>query len=67
MSDFLYRLLPKARVIYCSATGVSDVKNMVRLFMYCFIISFEYLRYVKIPFLIYSITALIDVDLNLRL
>ena len=25
------RLLPKARVVYCSATGVSDVKNMVRL------------------------------------
>lgn len=25
------RLLPKARVVYCSATGVSDVKNMVRM------------------------------------
>ncbi|ELU02275.1 hypothetical protein CAPTEDRAFT_182178 [Capitella teleta] len=24
----LQRLLPKARVVYCSATGVSDVKNM---------------------------------------
>ena len=24
----LYRLLPKARVVYCSATGVSDVKNL---------------------------------------
>lgn len=23
------RMLPKARVVYCSATGVSDVKNMV--------------------------------------
>ena len=22
-------MLPKARVVYCSATGVSDVKNMV--------------------------------------
>ena len=25
----LFRLLPKARVVYCSATGVTDVKNMV--------------------------------------
>lgn len=25
----LFRMLPKARVVYCSATGVSDVKNMV--------------------------------------
>ena len=25
----LSRLLPKARVVYCSATGVTDVKNMV--------------------------------------
>ena len=24
-----HRLLPKARVVYCSATGVTDVKNMV--------------------------------------
>ena len=24
----IQRMLPKARVIYCSATGVSDVKNM---------------------------------------
>ena len=27
---FCFRLLPKARVLYCSATGVTDVKNMVR-------------------------------------
>ena len=27
----LQRLLPRARVLYCSATGVSDVKNMVSL------------------------------------
>ena len=25
----LHRMLPKARVVYCSATGVTDVKNMV--------------------------------------
>ncbi|XP_020605433.1 protein strawberry notch homolog 1-like [Orbicella faveolata] len=24
----LQRILPKARVVYCSATGVTDVKNM---------------------------------------
>ena len=24
-------MLPRARVVYCSATGVSDVKNLVRL------------------------------------
>jgi hypothetical protein len=37
-------MLPKARVLYCSATGVTDVKNMVRfkkimfykgVYMYC--------------------------------
>ena len=28
----IQRMLPKARVVYCSATGVSDVKNMVRRF-----------------------------------
>jgi len=27
---FSSRMLPKARVVYCSATGVSDVKNLVR-------------------------------------
>ena len=25
----MFRLLPKARVVYCSATGVSEVKNLV--------------------------------------
>ena len=25
----IQKMLPKARVVYCSATGVSDVKNMV--------------------------------------
>ena len=29
----LSRMLPKARVVYCSATGVTDVKNMVGLFV----------------------------------
>lgn len=31
MKVFLHRLLPKARVLYCSATGVTDVKNMVSI------------------------------------
>ena len=30
-----YRLLPKARVVYCSATGVTDVKNMVSIMNNC--------------------------------
>ena len=25
----IFRMLPMARVVYCSATGVTDVKNMV--------------------------------------
>ena len=29
MIQCVYRILPKARVVYCSATGVTDVKNMV--------------------------------------
>ncbi len=28
----IQRVLPRARVVYCSATGVADVKNMVRLY-----------------------------------
>ena len=30
----LFRILPKARVVYCSATGVTDVKNMVSVSLF---------------------------------
>ena len=29
-----YSMMPMARVVYCSATGVSDVKSMVRSLPY---------------------------------
>ena len=29
--SMVQKMLPHSRVVYCSATGVSDVKNMVRL------------------------------------
>ena len=34
-------MLPKARVVYCSATGVSEVKNLVHSFVHC-ILAYTY-------------------------
>ena len=30
------KMLPRARVVYCSATGVSDVKNMVHTYIHVY-------------------------------
>ena len=34
--SMVQKMLPRARVVYCSATGVSNVKNMVRDLWFCY-------------------------------
>ena len=33
--SMVQKMLPRARVVYCSATGVSNVKNMVSYYCLC--------------------------------
>ena len=37
----IFRMLPKARVVYCSATGVTDVKNMASNSMFICILQHD--------------------------
>ena len=34
--SMVQKMLPRARVVYCSATGVCNVKNMVRDLWFCY-------------------------------
>ena len=54
--SMVQKMLPQARVVYCSATGVSDVKNMVMFHIYMYVYTEMYMQ-------VYICLRLANIDL----